>query len=202
VVGVGADAERLWTRLYDSALTLFVGGVAVAVPDAPGTALIVATHAAKHGIAEEQPLQDLARAIDRLPPSAWRGAQSLALDLDAEGAFGTGLRLLPPGRALADQLGTSRRQAVTSTLTAEAAPGAAIRLEQLASAEGWRAKAGFLARTLFPQPSYMRLFRPLARRSTGGLVLAYALRPLGLARDALPAWWAWRRARRKASTSG
>jgi hypothetical protein len=200
--GADADADVLWTRLFEPAVSIVVGGVEVLVPDRRGMGLIVALHTAKHGTTDEKPLRDLARAIDRFEPAVWRDSAALAREVDAEGAFGAGLRLLPRGRVLADELELRDQQAVKSLLTAEAAPGPAIRLEQFASVTGWRAKVAFVLRTLLPAPSYMRLFRPLARRSAAGLALAYILRPFGLARDALPAWRVWRGARTRVWPGG
>jgi hypothetical protein len=196
------DAGTLWARLHSDGVTLVVGGADVLIPDRRGIALIVALHAAKHGTTSEQPLQDLEQAVGRFDVSVWKGAASLVRALDAESAFGAGMRLLASGRELADELGIADQPPVASLLAAEAAPGPAIRLEQFAHIAGWRGKAAFVVRTFFPAPSYMRLFWPLARHSATGLALAYVLRPFGLARDAFPAWQAWRRARRKASIDG
>src|SRR5215218_6100219 len=64
LVGAGASPEIVWKEVAAANTQLLrVGGTNVEVLGIPGRALHVALHAAQHGVDDEQPLQDLRRAV-------------------------------------------------------------------------------------------------------------------------------------------
>jgi hypothetical protein len=157
----------------------------------------VALHAAQHGEHVHKPLEDLSRALERLGEETWRGAMAVAEQLDALEAFAAGLRLLPEGERLAERLSLSRRASAQTVLMSGTPPPMAAGVARVASAPGPRAKLRLLARKVFPEPAFMRVWSRLARRGRVGLAASYAMRPFWVLWRAGPALRAWRAARRE-----
>jgi hypothetical protein len=196
LVGVGAPPSDVWRELarYRRPLRLARGAVDGLAP--PAVALGVALHAAQHGIDGKKALEDLARAIERLSNVDWSEAAALAERLEASPAFATGLRLLPVGDRLAEELGLPQAGSRELALRAGSAPPTALGFWRLAETPGAGAKARLLAHELAPSAAFMRAMYPLARRGPIGLAFAYVWRPLMLAAQVGPGFRAWRRARR------
>jgi hypothetical protein len=200
LLGARLQPARIWDVLAAETETISVLGTEVRVASPPGRALVVALHAAHHGVGVGQPLDDLARALELLPAALWEKAHELAARLDAQEAFATGLRLLEPGRELAHSLGLPPTRSTETALRAGTPPPMALGFEWLATTRGLRGKAGLVARKIVPAPRFMRAWSPLARRGRTGLAAAYAWRLLWLARHAGPGFVAWRRARKAAES--
>jgi hypothetical protein len=203
--GVHVDADQAWSVLSRSTAAMSVGGVSLEVLGEPARALHVALHAAQHGKEARKPLNDLTRAVEQVDLLTWRHARGLADSLDAEEAMAAGLRLLPEGHRLAEDLGLSQGVGARTVLMSESPPPLAPGLARVAEAPGVVGKLRLLLRKLFPAPAYMRLWSGLARRGPLGLALTYVLRPLWVLWRAVPAIRAWRSARRQArarSSSG
>jgi hypothetical protein len=195
--GIGAGPDQVWEAFSEGAERKPIGGAEVALPPHPARLLHIALHAVQHAGEVPKAMIDLERAIERALREEWVEARQLAERLDAAPTFAAGLSLTPSGRELA---------ATIDAVAAGPARAAALRLErvplaegfeELADAPGARAKLALLARELFPNPAFMRWWSPLACRGRGGLVAAYAWRPLWLAWRAVPGYRAWRRARRR-----
>jgi hypothetical protein len=195
--GIGAQGDAVWTVLSRDLEQASVGGVVVDVLDEAGRAFLLALHAASHGERVEQPLEDLARALERVARPVWHQAGSLALELDAVAAFTTGLALLPEGRAVAAEIGAPQNVPVGVLLRASSPADTAFGFERLAATRGSRAKAALLGREIVPTPSFMRVWSPLARRGRLGLGLAYLWRPVWLLLNAASGIKAWRGAVKK-----
>ncbi len=197
--GIGASAQPVWDVLTEPGQTetLTVGSLEATVLNLPGRALVAALHAAAHGAMVEKPIRDLSKALECLSAADWRAATALARRLEAIDAFAVGLRLLPAGRELADRLDLPSRTSVESALRASTAPPMALGFDWLARTQGTGAKARLIARKLAPRPDFMRAWSPLARRGPAGLVGAYGLRLIWLARHAVPALVAWWGARER-----
>jgi Uncharacterised nucleotidyltransferase len=196
VFGVRAEPARLWRELTANADRLPVAGYEVEVPSKPGRVLIVALHAAHHGIAHAKPLRDLAAAIEQAEPSLWTDAAGLAERISAIPAFAAGLLLLPEGARIANGLGISGAVDTEAALLARSPAPTAYGFARLAATPGLRGKLTFLVRKLVPTPAFMRHAFPVARRGGVGLVLAYLWRPVWLLVHAGPGLVAWLRARR------
>jgi hypothetical protein len=196
--GVGVSSEDAWIVLSQNTEPLLVGGIEVEVLAPAARAMHVALHAAQHGPGFEGPMEDLERALGRLPPEIWDEAAALALRLNAESMFEAGLGLRDHGRQILARLGRSGPTTVEVALRATTPPDLALGFHQLASRPGLRPKLAFVARKTVPPAAWMRSCVPLARRGRLGLAGAYLLRPFWLLRRAGPGFRAWRRAVRDA----
>ena len=191
-----ADPRTVWSELSAGAEARELCGAAVKVPSRGARALIVALHAAWHGPVYDKVLDDLDRAVGRLPEAVWRDAAALAARIGALDSLAAGLRLRPPGRELAATLALPTRIDTNIALKAAGSPHTAVGFARLAATQGLRARAALIAGELVPPPLVMRRITPLARRGRLGLAAAYVHRPFWLARHAGPGLVAWRRARR------
>jgi hypothetical protein len=194
--GLGAPPSVVWDALWADARRQTVGGRAVAVPDHPAVLLHLALHVA-HDPNLGKPLEDLRRGIRVADTDDWRRAAGLAERLDGLDAFASGLRQLPEGAALAPTLGVDHAGSVDLDLRRAAVPTAEGLNELLKPGMTLSARCLVVLGELFPKPSFMRWWTPLARRGTRGLVASYPLRWLWLAAK-LPGGLAeLRRARRR-----
>lgn len=185
-------ADLVWDAFWTASETLAVGGAEVRVPDPTARLLIVAVHAAHHGATNPGAIEDLRRAVTRIPEAHWAGAAALARSVVALPRFAEGLALLPEGRHLAQRLGLSS----PATLRMLEGQGTAAGFEQLARAHGTRERITLLRDELLPSAEFLRWWAPWARRSRRALAAAYVYRVGWLAAHALPGWRAWRRTRR------
>jgi hypothetical protein len=199
LVGVGVTSEELAARLWDHGQRLDVLGRELEGLDAAATAVVVALHAAQHGPDVRNPVADLDRALERLDRDTWVGAAALAEELQAAEPFAAGLRLLPRGVTMAEELTLPETASVETILRAGGAPPMALGFDWLAQTPGLAAKTRLIAGKVVPDRAFMRAWSPLARGgSRTGLALAYAWRPVWLVLHSARAWKAWLVARRGA----
>jgi hypothetical protein len=194
IVGATVPQQRLWDELARETETVRMGGREVDILNPPGRALHVALHAAQHGVEVGSAIEDLGRALERVPHEVWDGAAVLAARLHARPAFAAGLRLLPAGEAVAERLGLPVEISAEIALRARTPPPVALGFYQLATTHGFRNKAALVLEELAPPPSFMRARFPRAARTRPGLAAAYVWRPLWLLWHTGPALQAWRRA--------
>jgi hypothetical protein len=203
--GLEAVPEAVWAALHEGARKEVVGGSPVLTLSHPARLLHIALHAVQHSGEDEEapmvtlerrPMKDLERAIATIPASIWEEARDLARRLDGAVAFAAGLRLLPAGAELADELGVEAGESVKMTLRLENVP-MSEGFAELAAARGLLGKLRLLARELFPNAAFMRWWTPLAQRGRLGLAAAYAWRFGWLATHAVPGYLAWRRAKKQ-----
>ncbi len=193
---LSAEPAAVWERLASGADEVAVAGTPVAVPSAEASALIVALHAAQHGVGIAKPMEDLRRALDRVDLTTWCSAAEIARDLDSEGAFAVGLCLEPRGREVAEHLGLSLESSRVLRLRAATPPNLALGIERLSATPGALGRLRVLGRELVPTPMFMRGWQPLARRGRWGLVLAYLWRPVWLLAKLPRGFRAWKAASR------
>ena len=193
LAGLGADPSDVWEALDGGTTEMEVAGRKVRVLDRVGTAMHIALHAAAHGRAEEQPLEDLSRGLERFPADVWHAAARLADRLDGTAAFAAGLRLHPAGAELAEDLSLPRQVSPAVALALTTPPRGAKALQRWSSLPGARAKTIAVARWIVPSRSYMRASSRRAREGTAGLIAAYGERLLTLSRLFPPAFRAWRK---------
>jgi Uncharacterised nucleotidyltransferase len=187
-----------WGVLAVETESMNVAGTEVEILSEPGRALHVALHAASSGATAEKPMFDLSRALERVPLETWKAAASLAQRLEAEAAFATGLRTQPAGARLCDQMGLPSERSVEALMLADSAPYASWTVYRLAKTPGIAAKLRIVAPRLLPEPEFMRVWYPVARRGAAGLAVAYVRRFGWLLRASGPAFTAWWRASREA----
>ena len=197
---VAAPGSRVWEELSRQADRLAVGGYPVAIPALAGRAMHVAFHAAQHGVDVAQPIEDLRRALTRLTLGQWRSAAELSANLGAEDIVATGLRLVPEGAVVADQLGltTSIRPAVR--LDAAPSVRGAQTLGAALTAPSARARLAIATRAFMPSTPSLRLRFRVARRGRMGLIRTHLGHKTRVLRHLGPAAAAWRRVNRASST--
>lgn len=200
-LGMNAPLQRCWDILVRRTERFQLGGgTQVQVLDLPARALHLALHAAQNGPIDAKAIADLERGLVKVDRDGWRAAARLADELEASEAFAAGLRLVPRGAALAEELGLTRRMTVELALRTRSAPQTALFFERLGRVPGVRKKVALLARKLFPTTVWMRANSEMARRGRLGLVCAWLLHPFSVLKRfpaALLAWHAARRATRK-----
>jgi hypothetical protein len=200
LIGVGKP-ERLFAVLAGGARPFDVGGGIIDEPPAPGRALVLALHAAKEASRSEKVGADLARAMEVVPVDVWTAAAKLAEEVGALEAFAAGVRRDPAGPKIAERLGLPDELTKDVSLRTTKPPPLAVGLDYVLDSQGIGGKVIFGIRKAFPPPSFMRSWRPLARRGTIGLAVAYVYRPFWLIVKTVPAAIAVRRARRAARDS-
>ena len=198
VAGARAEPLEVWEIFRAQVETVEVLDVRLDGLNAPATAVVVALHAAHHGAHFDPPLTDLARGLERFRDPVWESASALAVRLDAVDAYAAGLRLLPAGVALAEQLGLPDAPSTETILRAGTAPPMALGFDWLVQTPGIRARTRLVVGKTFPDAEFMRAWSPLARGgSRAGLAAAYVWRPCWLAWHSGPGFLAWLAARRK-----
>jgi hypothetical protein len=198
--GVGVDPDELWQTLAQYREQIVVAGFPAQTLTVPGRALMLALHAAHHGVGWGGFLADLERAVSTLDIATWEASAELAASLQATPAFAAGLRLTEPGRLLASQLELPTDTSVRVALTATTPPPIALGFDQLERAGGFRERVVILRSKFFPPVTFMRRWSPLARQGRWGLLRAYVGRWLWLLRYAPAGFRAWRSARRNSTS--
>lgn len=189
---VPASPGDVWAAMARRTALMRIGAQPVLIPEDGALALVVVLHALQHEGRHDRPMQDLRRALEIASPGIWLEARDLAIELNAVGHFARGLRLLPGGERLADELELPDNDIIAL----EGGPSAmALGFERLASAHSGRARLEIVGRELAPSASFMRWWRPWASRGRLALALAYAYRAAWLATHAVPGYVAWRRRR-------
>jgi|Tabmets5t2r1_1033131.scaffolds.fasta_scaffold00014_13 hypothetical protein len=197
--GAQASPESAWAALTRERGVVGLAGRRVPTLAVDALALHLATHAAQHGPGQRQPVEDLARGLERWASDVWRGAARLATEIEATEAFGAGLRLLPRGAAVASDLGLPG----TGRLEWEIAhrdgrPRGTFHLQALSEARTLRERASVLRRSLVPRREWIACQYPWAR---GTRVRMIGARGLHVMRAPLWAARAWR-FRRRAGRAG
>jgi hypothetical protein len=198
ITGMDAAPQTVWAVLSQETEVRAVGSRTVEVLNAPASALHIALNVAHHGRANSKTITDLGRALVRVSPVTWREAAVLAERLDALPAFAAGLLLDPRGEELLRELGVDARPTPQVALRAETAPPLSQGLGWLAELPTTRARIGFVVRSVFPPPDFMRVWAPSTRRGPVWLAAAYFWRPVWMASRLPSALRAWHRARRAA----
>ncbi len=199
--GATASPEEVWRGLAESTEVITIGGTRVDVLSPAGVACHVAMHTFQHGFEDAEHLADLERALKSLDRPTWGASERLARSIGASERFAAGLRVLPDGKALANDLGLSREVSIqTSLMSARSElPHAGL----LASMYGvdLRRKLVLLWRVLVPPRSEMLRWWPAAGRGGAWMAMAY-VRRLGVILRLLPrTLLVWRRVARANSAS-
>jgi hypothetical protein len=198
--GIGADPAQVWSMLWAQRVEFKVGGESAYRLSEPGRALYATLHATHHGVDDPRGLPHLEAALASIDDEIWVAALDLARELDAVEAFGTGLRLLPAGEALAARIKVPDARSTKTTLLASTPPPVALGFDQLASARGLR-RLEIVLRKLVPPPGFVRHWWPPASKSRVMLAIGYGYRPIWLLMRAPAGYRAWLAARREAKSS-
>ena len=189
LTGCTAPGDVVWAALWAGRSSIDFHGRETAIPGKSGIALHVAIHAAQHGPADTKAIADLARAVERCPLATWRSAASLAEKVGGVEELGAGLRLLPAGAGLAEQLSLpSSPQRDWEIRHREFRPRGMFHLQALSDAGGVRERMNVLRRSLLPTGAWIRSEFPWAARSRLLLLAAYACHITRAPLWALCAW--------------
>jgi hypothetical protein len=194
-LGIPGEPQRCWDILSRRTVGFTLAGHEVQVLDLPARTMHLALHAAQNGPVDVKAVTDLQRGLAQVDHEHWRAAAALAEELGATAAFAAGLRLVPDGRHLAEQLSLPRRITVELLLRSRSAPQQALFFERLRETDGFKAKLALIGRKLFPTTAYLRAHVPIAQRGTWGLLAARAAHPWIVARGTAAALVPWLRAR-------
>lgn len=186
------DRDRVFEVAWRDRRMITVAEEQVAACSEAFATLLVALHVA--GTTEARPLEDLRRAVDRLPFDLWKAAAEHARELSADGAMRLGMQNVRGGEELAALLGLPTHVDDVSVRLRAAGEGRpALTIARMAAEPTLIRRARAAARKLFPSPAYVRWFdREILGVSGGSLVGAYARRLPRVLGDARPAWRAYR----------
>jgi hypothetical protein len=199
LVGAARPSDVVWAVLTERTEWLQLGDSKIEILSVSGRALVIALHAAQHGVAGEGPLEDLRRVIERLSLDEWHVVRLMAEEIGAVPALAAGLRLSRSGSEVAVEMNLPEARSAETVLRATSAPTTSLGFEWLSRTHGFRRRSTFVARKIVPTTEFIRDWTPLARRGRAGLAAAYVWRVVWLAGKAAPAYIAWRKAQRAAS---
>lgn len=196
LIGVSVPSTECWDVLINHTTALTIAGGTVQVLDIPARAMHLALHAAQNGPIDVKALSDLRRGVQRASKQDWKQAAAIAARIDATEAFAAGLRLVPEGEALAEELQLPRTMSLELALRVAAVTQDALFFARFSETHGAKAKAVLIARKFFPTATTLRANSELAQRSRMGLLWVRITHPLELAVRFVPALAAWARVRR------
>jgi hypothetical protein len=173
--GLNAPPESVWEAFRTGSKRQLVGGRMVTVPAHRAVLMHIALHAAAHP-ENPKPQEDLRRALERADDAEWRQAAELAAELDGLAAFSTGLRTLEPGAELARRLGVADVSSIKLDLRAAQIPTTEALYELTRPGLTTSQRVQLVLSELFPRPSFMRWWTPVAKRGPIGLAASYPLR--------------------------
>jgi hypothetical protein len=195
--GCEAPADAVWAALNRHRTTIELEGRPVPTLDRAGLALHLPLHAAQHGSGDLKAVGDLRRGLHRWPSETWGQAGQLAHEVGAVEAFAAGLRLLPAGIALADELGLPEAEAQLWAIAhREERPRGVFHLTAFNEATGVRERMGIARRTLLPKRAWIAREYPWAAVGRIRLFTAYGIHALRSPAWAARAWRFRRRAQR------
>jgi sarcosine oxidase gamma subunit len=195
--GARATPGKAWGALAARRTWIEIEGRQAAVLDRAGQAMHLATHAAQHGPAFPQHVDELALALERWPADVWDSAAVLAKEIDATDAFAAGLRLVSEGAEMAERLALGSTAELDWKIRhRHARPRGTFHLQALADARGARERVGILRRSLLPSQAWIKHQHPWARAGGLRVIAAYGAHLARAPGWAVDAWLFRGRARR------
>lgn len=196
LVGVQAKPDVAFEEFFGDAVEMDLTGQVVLALGPPARALHLALHVGQHGGKLKKALDDLERGIARLPRTVWSETAAVAERVGATEALVAGLGLVDRGERLIADLGLPTAVSRETALRAAGSDSPTLAVEWLVQAKGWRVRAVYVLRKLFPPPRWVRTIADEPNARGGRLLLLYLLRvasSLRRAPRAIAAWWGfWR----------
>jgi hypothetical protein len=194
----GAEAPRqvTWDAMRCHHAWIELDGRRLPTLNVEALALHVALHAARHGTADPapQPIEDLAKALERWNVHVWREADRLARETQSTAAFAAGLRQIPEGVALASDLHLPPTDGLQWAIAHRGdRPRGTLHLQALSRASTLRDRMSVLRRSLLPPGVWIAWQYPWASDHGLRLIAGYTMH---LARTPVWAGRAWRFRRR------
>jgi len=198
LTGSDAPPQVVWGALWPRRTEIELGGRRLPAPDQETLAVHIALHAARHGAGTPHPMEDLSKAIERWSLEVWRGAEHLALELQATVAFAAGLRQVPQGVALARDLGLPPTDELEWAIAHRTErPRGTLHFQAFGGAATLRQRVSVLRRALLPRRTWVARQYPWADdhgvRLMGGYLAHLARTPVWAVR----AWQFERRSPRR-----
>jgi hypothetical protein len=173
--GCEAADDLMWEALAATRDSIELQGTEAPVLGEDGLALHVALHAAQHGPGDVKAMGDLARAVERWPADLWRRAARLAEAVHGVPAFAAGLRLVPEGTRLADELGMAPTPELDWKIqTRDVRPRGTFHIQAWGEAEGLGRRLDVVRRSLFPTRRWIEWEFRWAADGRARLALGYA----------------------------
>ncbi|HEX3794486.1 MAG TPA: nucleotidyltransferase family protein [Acidimicrobiales bacterium] len=183
-----------WRVLSTNTGTISLRGLEVAVLAVPQRILHIAMHTLQHAFESSKPFEDLRRALAVVDMADWGAAAEISRALGAEDALAAGLSVLPEGKEVVERLNLSTSRRGILRMASSADPdGPAYEVQRILDAPSFSERLKLMYDGVALSPAVMRSESALARRGRGGLVLAYAYRPVQLVGRLGPALMARRR---------
>jgi hypothetical protein len=169
-----------WSALSADVDTLKIGQVGVDTLAPHARAMMLALHAAQHGIGWPKSIRDLERAVARVDEPTWSEAARLSRRLGVDGVLAVGLRLVPKGIVLADRLALGPSSSVEAHLLSSTPDPTSLGWMRLLEERSLRSALQLAKGEVLPSPEFVRIWSSIARRGKRGLVGAYLGRPFWL----------------------
>lgn len=199
--GATSEPQGVWRVLATHQTDIELAGSRVPILDNAGLALHLATHAAQHGAGIPKGLRELELGLERWPRHVWMGAVRLAAAIGATEWMAAGLRLVPAGQALAQDLRLPRNERLEWEIEhAGSRPRGTFHMQALSETQGALERVRVIRRALLPSPKWLVSQHVWARGSASRIAAAYAVHLLCAPLWALRAWHFRRRARRARSS--
>jgi hypothetical protein len=131
---LATDPARTFEVLSRNTEQMTIGRVTVEVPDAAGSALIIALHAAHHGNEFTKPRADLRRALAVVPDDVWLETGRRATEMAVGWGLMTGLRTVPEGDRVARILDLRANAPIEIRVRADGASAGGEKLARLLQA--------------------------------------------------------------------
>lgn len=191
-VGIEVEPGRAWDILSRRTEDLALAAGTVTALDIPTRTVIVALHAAQHGVAKGTAMADLRRAVERLHHDTWAEAAEIASALGATWAFTRGLGLADGGNEIVARLGLTPTVSAASRGRVARDPGGVRAIDRVATIPDPRDRLRLVGRLLLPRRE--KVLAPYRGRL--GLPGAYGAYWISRTKRFGPALVEWHRVRR------
>lgn len=181
LAGVGRPSA-LWSSLWRDRTVMTLQAAQLQVPDAAGSALIIALHASRPGNSRK-PFRDLARAVTVFDDVQWHRAIGIARACEAVSGLVLGLDAVPEARPLLARFDLPTAAPAAMRMYAHGTSSAGLALGRVIGARSMRGLLHVLADGLFPSVAFMHTAWPASTSGPTALAREYGRRWIRMARS-------------------